>query len=263
MDTASQTLVIERSSDGIIQIILNRPEVHNALNRKLVTELLAALGELNLDATVRAAILTGAGARAFSTGADLRERLHLTPDERTAHTATIAEAADALARFPVPVIAAVRGYALAGGAELAIACDLRIASRDAKFGFPEVKIGIFPGAGGVVRLPRLVGHGAANDLLFTGRPIEAAEARQLGLANQVTDNDQVMSAAQNVARQIAANGPLAIRALKAAMRAMDEHGAAEAHRIVAQHRRRLDHSADYAEGLTAFSERRPPRFQGK
>jgi enoyl-CoA hydratase/carnithine racemase len=187
----------------------------------------------------------------------------LTPDERTAHTAAIAEVADDIARFPVPVIAAIRGYALAGGAELAIACDLRIASDDATFGFPEAKIGIFPGAGGVVRLPYLIGVGAANDLLFTGRPVQPEEALRLGLVNQIVANNEVLAGAQEVARRIAANGPLAIRALKAAMRAMDQQGAAEAHRVVAQYRRKLDESADYAEGLAAFSERRAPRFQGR
>lgn len=263
MDAADDTLLVEWPAEGIVQLILHRPDVHNALNRQLVAALLTALDNLRADEALRAAIITGGGNRAFSTGADLRERLHLTPHERTAHTATIAEAADAITRFPVPVIAAVRGYALAGGAELAIACDLRIASSDATFGFPEAKIGIFPGAGGVVRLPRLIGVGAANDLLFTGRPVEADEALRLGLVNTVLKNGDVLANAQEVARRIAANGPLAVRALKAAMRAMDQQGAAEAHRIVAQFRRKLDESADYAEGLAAFSERRPPRFEGR
>jgi cyclohexa-1,5-dienecarbonyl-CoA hydratase len=263
MDGADDTLLIEWPDDGVVRLVLNRPDVHNALSRQLVAALLTALNNLRTDSTVRAVIMTGAGNRAFSTGADLRERLHLTPDERTAHTTAIAEAADAIARFPVPVIAAVRGYALAGGAELAIACDLRIASADATFGFPEAKIGIFPGAGGVVRLPRLIGAGAANDLLFTGRPVQAEEALRLGLVNHVESNDDVLASVREIARRIAANGPLAIRALKAAMRAMDQQGAAEAHRIVAQYRRKLDESADYAEGLAAFSERRSPRFQGR
>jgi enoyl-CoA hydratase/carnithine racemase len=263
MDGADDTLLVERPDDGIVQLVLNRPGVHNALSRQLVAALLSTLNTLRSDAALRAAIITGAGNRAFSTGADLRERLHLTPDERTAHTAAIAEVADDIARFPVPVIAAIRGYALAGGAELAIACDLRIASDDATFGFPEAKIGIFPGAGGVVRLPYLIGVGAANDLLFTGRPVQPEEALRLGLVNQIVANNEVLAGAQEVARRIAANGPLAIRALKAAMRAMDQQGAAEAHRVVAQYRRKLDESADYAEGLAAFSERRAPRFQGR
>jgi enoyl-CoA hydratase/carnithine racemase len=263
MDGANDTLQVEWPAEGIVQLVLNRPDVHNALSRQLVAALQTTLNDLRTNGTIRAAIIAGAGDRAFSTGADLRERLHLTPDERTAHTTAIAEAADTIARFPVPVIAAVRGYALAGGAELAIACDLRVASDDATFGFPEAKIGIFPGAGGVVRLPRLVGAGAANDLLFTGRPVQADEALRLGLINQITASDDVLAGAQEVARRIATNGPLAIRALKAALRATDQQGVAEAHRIVAQYRRKLDQSADYAEGLAAFSERRAPRFQGR
>ncbi len=129
---------------------------------------------------VRAVIVTGAGERAFCAGADLKERRMLAPDERAAHTAAIEAAAEALAALPMPTIAAVRGFALAGGAELAIACDLRVAAEDATFGFPEVKIGIFPGAGGALRLPRLVGSGAARDLLFTGRQIAAEEAFRMG-----------------------------------------------------------------------------------
>jgi enoyl-CoA hydratase/carnithine racemase len=163
----------------------------------------------------------------------------------------------------MPTIAAIRGYALAGGAELAIACDLRVAAHDAILGFPEVKIGIFPGAGGALRLPRIVGDGVARDLLFTGRQITAEEALRVGLVDRVTDAESVMDMAQSLAELIAANAPLAVRAVKRAL--TESHGRpfADARRIVNALRADLDQTEDYEEGLRAFAERRPPRFSGR
>ena len=161
-------LVAEEAEGQIVTLTLNRPEARNAISRRMAAELADALLDLGGRREARVVIVTSAGDRAFCAGADLKERLTLSPDERIAHTAAIEAAAEALAALPMVTIAAVRGFALAGGTELAIACDLRVAATDAVFGLPEVKIGIFPGAGGVLRLPRLVGAGAARDLLFTG-----------------------------------------------------------------------------------------------
>lgn len=187
----------------------------------------------------------------------------LAPDERAAHTAAIEAAAEALATLPMPTIAAVRGFALAGGAELAIACDLRVAAEDATFGFPEVRIGIFPGAGGALRLPRLVGGGAAHDLLFTGRNVAAEEAFRLGLVDRLVPADSVLETATALAASIAANAPLAVRAVKRAVE--ESHGTRrdEARRAVNALRAALDATADYEEGLAAFAERRSPRFTGR
>jgi methylglutaconyl-CoA hydratase len=256
------TILVERATN-IVTITLNRPEARNAISRKLTAELHEALAALNDDETLRALVITGAGDRAFCAGADLVERRGLTAAELTAHTAAINEVCDLVAGFPVPTIAAIRGFALAGGAELAIACDLRVAATDAVLGFPEVKIGVFPGAGGVVRLPYLIGSGAARDLLYTGRTVAAEAAMRIGLVDRLVPSEHVVATAIDVATSIAANAPLAVRAVKRAL--IDAVGLPEgdAHRVVAAHRRPLDATDDYAEGLAAFAERRTPAFRGR
>ena len=247
----------------IATLTLNRPDALNAISRQLAAELLATCQALTERADVWAVIVTGAGERAFCAGADLKERRMLAPEERAAHTAAIEVTAEALADLPMPTIAAVRGFALAGGAELAIACDLRVAADDATFGFPEVKIGIFPGAGGALRLPRIVGSGAARDLLFTGRQVTAAEAFRLGLVDRLAPADSVLEAAGALAASIAANAPLAVRAVKRALEESLGTPPADARRAVNALRGALDATSDYEEGLAAFAERREPRFTGR
>ena len=261
MGAAEPTILVAREGH-IATVTLNRLASRNALSRRLTSELLVTLEDLAGDAALRALIITGAGERAFCAGADLLERQSMTPAELTAHTAMINRAADALAAFPVPTIAAIRGYALAGGAELAIACDLRVAGEDAVLGYPEVKIGVFPGAGGVVRLPRLVGAGVARDLLYSGRQVRAEEALRLGLIDRLVPSDEVLLAAQALAEEIAANAPLAIRALKRALVESAGLPETQAHAVVGRHRQPLDATADYREGLSAFAERRRPAFRG-
>jgi enoyl-CoA hydratase/carnithine racemase len=259
-----ETIVLADEAQGqMVTLTLNRPEARNAISRRMAAELADALLELGGRREVRVVIVAGASDRAFCAGADLKERLTLSPDERIAHTAAIEAAAEALAALPMVTIAAVRGYALAGGTELAIACDLRVAATDAVFGLPEVKIGIFPGAGGVLRLPRLVGTGAARDLLFTGRQVAAEEAARLGLIDRLVAPEAVLPAARELAGQVAANAPLAVRAVKRALNESFGLVEAEARRVVNRHRATLDATADYQEGLTAFAERRAPRFRGK
>jgi enoyl-CoA hydratase/carnithine racemase len=235
----------------------------NAISRQLAAELLATCDALTGREDVRAVVVTGAGERAFCAGADLKERRMLAPDERAAHTAAIEAAAEALAALPMPTIAAVRGFALAGGAELAIACDLRVAAEDATFGFPEVKIGIFPGAGGALRLPHIVGSGAARDLLFTGRRLTAEDAFRMRLVDRLVPAESVVEAAVELAASIAANAPLAVRAAKRALEASHGTRFDEARRAVNELRAALDSTDDYEEGLAAFAERRLPRFTGR
>ncbi|MGH2614653.1 MAG: enoyl-CoA hydratase/isomerase family protein, partial [Thermomicrobiales bacterium] len=229
-------------------LILNRPEALNAISRQLAADLLHVCGQLATRRDVWAVVVTGAGDRAFCAGADLKERRTLSAAERAAHTAAIEAAAEALAALPMPTVAAIRGYALAGGAEFAIACDLRVAASDATLGFPEVKIGIFPGAGGALRLPRIVGDGVARDLLFTGRQIVAEEALRAGLIDRLTEPETVMETARVLTESIAANAPLAVRAVKRAL--AESHGQpfADARRIVNALRTELDQTADYEEG---------------
>lgn len=263
IDVVNEGLVLVRRDGDVALLTLNRPESRNALSLALMRETLRRLEGLAGDASLRALVVTGAGERAFCAGADLIERQTLSPEERTDHTRLIDTAANALEQFPVPVIAAIRGYALAGGAELAIACDLRVASTDAVLGYPEVKIGVFPGAGGAVRLPRIVGQAVARDLLYTGRRVNAAEAFRVGLVDRLTEPEAVLPAALALANEIAAGAPLAIRALKRALLESAGLPDQDAHRVVAQHRQPLDATADYQEGLNAFAERRPPHFTGR
>jgi methylglutaconyl-CoA hydratase len=257
------TPLLTSITDGVATLTLNRPEALNALSRALAAELLAVLRDLAVRPDLRVVVLRGAGERAFCSGADLKERATLTPEERGAHTAAIAAAAEALAALPVPVIAAIRGYALAGGLELALASDIRLASDDAIFGLTEVRIGIFPCAGGPVRLPRVVGPGKARELIFSGRRIDAHEALACGLVERVAPTAELNGAVAELAEQIRAAAPLAVRAVKQALgRALDV-SERDALAYAEQVRRPLDATRDYAEGLAAFAERRPPRFTGE
>jgi len=210
-----QCILLERKPQGIVVCTFNRPDVRNALNQEMAREIRQALDLLAADDSVRVLIFFGAGGRAFISGADigeLRERRQ----------------ADALSRinsglfrqieqFPRPTIAAITGYCLGGGCELAMACDLRVAGEGAKFGQPEVGLGILPGAGGTYRLPKLVGLGRAKELIFTGRIIDAAWAERIGLVNQVAPDDDVIAVAEGLASEIAANSPLAVRFAKASL----------------------------------------------
>lgn len=260
---SDQAALLLDIADGVATVTLNRPHALNAINRALAAELSSACRHLRERDDVRVVVVTGAGERAFCAGADLRERGSMTAAERNDHRAGIEAAAEDLANLPMPTIAAVRGYALAGGTELAIACDLRVAGADAVFGVPEVKIGIFPGAGGVLRLPPLIGLGNARDLLFTGRQVSAEEAKRIGLVTRLVAPEDVLPTANEIAAQIAANAPLALRAVKDALRVSGGLPAAEARREVNEHRMALDDTADYVEGLRAFAEKREPRFTGR
>lgn len=260
----NQPVLLECDEEtGIARLTLNRPSALNAISMNLAQRLLAACQDLAARPGVRAVILSGAGDRAFCAGADLRERRGLDAAQRTAHTVAIEAAAEALAALPMPTIAAIRGYALAGGSELAVACDMRVAATDAVLGFPEVKIGIFPGAGGVLRLPRIVGRGAARDLLFTGRQIGAADALRIGLIDRLVAPGEVLQAASDLAAAIAVNAPLGVRAVKAGLFASDNLPYAEARSAVNALRSALDSTADYEEGLLAFAEKRSPQFTGQ
>ena len=247
---------------GLATVTLNRPASLNALSRELGAQLVATLRELRDRPEVRVVVLRGAGERAFCTGADLKERLTLTSAERGAHTATLAAAADLVAALPMPTIAAVRGYALAGGLELALACDIRLAATDAIFGLTEVQIGIFPGAGGPVRLPRLVGPGKARELIFSGRRIDAAEALACGLVERVVAIEEFEQTVATLAGQIRDAAQLAVRAVKQVLNQSTEVSLPAALAYAEALRRPLDATSDYNEGLTAFAERRKPRFTG-
>jgi len=207
-----------RIDDDVAFLELNRPQARNAINLELVRELGVQLDLLAGDDQVRAVVLSGSGDKAFASGADiseLKERTH-----REAFFALNASLFQRLEDFPRPVIAAIEGYALGGGLELALCCDLRVGSRTAKVGLPETSLGIYPAAGGTWRLPRLIGLGRAKELIFTGRILEAEEAYALGIFERLADAGQALKTATELARQIATNAPLAVQVAKVSLNAM-------------------------------------------
>ncbi len=240
--------------DDVARLTFNRPEKLNAINRQMAAEIVAATGQLG-DA--RVLVVTG-NERAFSAGADLSERA--TP---TAGPSPTIAAYDALAAVPIPVIAAIEGYALGGGLELAMCCDLRIAAETAQLGQPEVLRGILPGGGGTQRLPRLIGPGRAKDLMFTGRHISGATAERWGLVNQATARGAALESATALALQIAtASGPLALREIKMLVNTGFDMPLDEALQLERERAAYLYTTEDSAEGIQAFLERRPPDFRG-
>ena len=225
-----------------------------------MNELRAALDLAARDAGTRALILTGAGTTAFASGADIKELLRRRAIDalRGINSSLFLE----IERFPLPTIAAVNGYALGGGCELALACDLRIASESARFGQPEVGLGIIPAAGATYRLPRLVGAGRAQELILTGRIIDAEEALRIGLVNRVVPGDRLLEEARATAALIARKGPLAVRAAKLALQA-SLYGPDAGHAAERLAQAILFESADKREGMAAFLQGRRPRFKGR
>lgn len=257
-----QTLTIDRA-DGIAVITLNRPNVLNALSTALLAELAQALTELDADLAVRAAILTGAGEKAFAAGADIAEFKTI---ENAVAGAAFARSGQTLTtrieQLRVPVIAAVNGFALGGGCELAMACDLRIASENARFGQPEVNLGLIPGYGGTQRMTRLIGQGMAMYLCLTGEMIDAGEALRIGLVQKVVPLAGLLDEAKRIAGLIAAKAPLAVAAAKRAINDGGNVALAEGLAIEALHFGTVTNSNDFREGTSAFLEKRKAAFGG-
>ena len=210
------SFVTSTQEGPILTLTLNRPEALNALNAQVLDDLDAALDAVDLD-TVRCLILTGVGDRAFAAGADIAAMANMTPEEAAAFSRRGNEVFRRIETFPLPTVAAVNGYALGGGCELAMACDIRLCSENAVFGQPEVTLGITPGFGGTQRLMRLVGMGKAKELIFSARNVKAPEALEMGLVNAVYPPEELLPAAKKLGARIAKNAPIAVRACKAAM----------------------------------------------
>lgn len=252
------------SHEGTLSVItINRPRALNALNTETLKGILDAAAELAGRAEVRAVIVTGAGGKAFVAGADIAEMVEMQGPQGRALADLGDEAFGALEALPVPVIAAVQGFALGGGCELALACDFIYASTKAKFAQPEVKLGIVPGFGGSQRLPRRVGLGLARELIYTGRMIDAAEALRIGLVNRICEPDQLMDQARATAAEITGNGPLAVASSKSLMLAGHHLALEEAVALEAQAFGALFDSADQKEGMAAFLGKRTAEFKGQ
>ncbi len=248
---------------GILFVTVDRPNVLNALNGQTVEEIYRVFAAARDNEAVKAVIITGAGEKAFVAGADINELATKTPTSGKETSERGQLIFSFIERFPKPVIAAINGFALGGGCELALACHIRIASEKAQIGLPEVTLGIIPGYGGTQRMARLLGKGKALELICTGDRIGAAEAERIGLVNKVVPADQLMSAAEEMARKIMSRGPLAIRAAIEAVMSGSEMPFQEGQFLEATLFGLLCASEDTKEGMKAFLEKRPPNFRGK
>ncbi len=247
----------------IAYVTINRPKVLNALNRATFADLKAAFEDARDDSAVRGVIVTGAGDKAFIAGADIEEMGKLTAVECQEFTRSGQAVLDLIENLGKPVIAAINGFALGGGNETALACTIRLATENAKFGQPEVKLGITPGYGGTQRLPRLIGKGLALQLILTGEMLGAQEAYRIGLVNEIVPAADLIPRAEAILKQINANAPLAIKfALEAVNKGL-ETSQAEGLVIESSFFALGASTEDMREGTSAFVQKRPPKFQGR
>jgi enoyl-CoA hydratase/carnithine racemase len=255
--------VVYDKKGSIGYVTLNRPKVLNALNKATINELRAAFEDARDDSTVRGVILTGAGEKAFAAGADIAEIANNTAVEAEEATRRGQALTDLIENLGKPVIAAVNGFALGGGCELAMSCSIRIAAESAKFGQPEVKLGVMPGYGGTQRMPRLVGRGRALRLILSGDIIDAAEAYRIGLVDELVPYAQLIERAETVLEKIIANAPLSVKYSLEAVNKGLETSVAEGLLIEASLFAVCASTDDKKEGTSAFLEKRAPKFQGR
>jgi len=262
MNMPPQTLLVA-TNDGVCTVTVNRPDKLNALNAQVMRELDALFEALAADPQVKGVILTGAGEKAFVAGADIAELNAQSPIDGKEHTLRGQRVLERIEGLGKPVIAAVNGFALGGGCEIAMACHLRVASENAKLGTPEVKLGIMCGYGGTQRLPRLVGRGRALELLLTGEMIDAAEAHRIGLVNKVVPRERLLAESEALLRKMLANGPLSLRFTLEAVAQGLETPFDEAQTHEATLFGLICTSEDMKEGTAAFLAKRPAQFKGR
>ncbi len=255
-------LLVEEKNQAVI-LTMNRPKVMNCLNFDLLYAIRDKIDQLQYRTDIRCVIITGAGEKSFCAGADLKERAGLTPKEVQKFIITIRNLLTSIQNLPIPVISAVNGIALGGGTEVALASDIRIASENASMGLTEARLAIIPGGGGTQRLPRIIGVAKAKELIFTGRRIDAREALDIGLINQIATSENLMEECMKMADMIAQTGPIAIEMAKYAINKGIETDLATGLAIESNAYRVTIPTEDRIEGLTAFREKRKPVYKGR
>lgn len=258
---AYENLILEDKSHTRI-ITVNRPKVHNALNKRVLLELERVLMDSEHNKNIRCVVITGAGEKSFIAGADISELKNLAPLEAEAFSSLGHRLMDLIANFRVPIIAAVNGYALGGGLELALACDCIYASENASFGLVEAKLGLIPGFGGIARLSRRVGMAMAKELIFSGAQINASEALRIGLANRVVGEGEVLESAKNLADKISERGPYAVALAKQLLREAEQAPVGTVNTLEKIGFGLVFATRDHTEGITAFLEKRSATFLG-
>ena len=258
------TLDCKQVSAHVLQVCMNRPEVGNALNTQMALDMLDLWTRLtDIPGEIRCVVLTGAGSKIFCAGGDLKERNGMTPQAWQHQHEIFERSYWALIDLPLPVIGAINGHAFGGGLEIALSCDFLYASQDARFAFPEVTLGIMPGMGGTQNLPRALGERRAKELIMTGRPFSAAEAREWGLINQLVASDRVLPLALETAQKIASNAPLSVRQIKKSIRYGGQMELRTSYRFEVEAYKHLVDTDDRREGVSAFNEKRPAVFKGR
>ncbi|XJZ28718.1 enoyl-CoA hydratase/isomerase family protein [Bacillota bacterium Lsc_1132] len=262
---AYETIKMERAEhlEGVVLITLNRPEVLNALNTKMANELIEAFRELKYDESVRVLIITGSGTKSFCVGADLKERNGMSQEDWKRQHDYFEAVTEQIREFPYPVVAAMNGYAMGGGLEIALSCDLRTATENAKMGLPEAKLGLIPGIGGTQLLSRLVPIGLAKELLYTGKTITADEGKQWGLVNHIFESETILEETLKLAGTIAKNAPLSLKALKKAVNKGTETDLETGIFLELEAYYKCANSEDRLEGISAFNEKRAPKWGEK
>jgi len=264
MSSSYKTLNVTASADGyVVTVELNRPEALNAMNTAMGEDLLRCFEELHRDRAVRAVVFTGAGTKAFCVGGDLKEREGMTDETWRAQHVIFEAAAARVLHCPVPVIAAVEGFAMGGGWRAGVLSDFVVCGETAVFAVPEVTRGIFPGIGGTQLLPRILGAPMAKEMIFTGRRVDAREAKAIGLVNHVVPAGQARARALEIAATIADNGPLAVRQAKKAVNRGGETDLETGMILAIEAYNNTVTTDDRLEGVRAFNEKRKPRFTGK
>ena len=262
-EEALESLCIDRRDDGIVIITINRPERRNALDRPTLAAGRNLIRDIHYDRSARVLIVTGAGDKAFCAGADLKERETMTMMEVRQYIQYIRDTFTEIENLPIPVIAAINGVSMGGGTELALACDLRTIDPDARIALNETSLGIIPGGGGTVRLPRLVGRGRAKDMILTARWVDAEEALSIGLVNRISTTGKALEKAIEMAKMILNNGPVAITQAKYVINRGLELPIEEALHIESEGYQICIPTKDRVEALAAFKEKRKPEFQGE